>query len=390
MLSATLVGALSSCVLQLTNLLQAGGYCENESQHREILHRSMGHYVSAPFARPVRNDCANASRHVSRSQSLIERFQQNGGRIRRVGAHDLLPSFEVRDEWVIECDFDHFGGTSDDLCDVLAALQVVELNVSRSADSACAADFVHHISGKTLRSVAIHGFTLNDTHTRALSEKFDDISVLSLRGRFDDCALLGLHNIDRLDDLELSSSMISDCGVASIMAETTALKSLRICDLTTCGNWSSVAPVSVSDLRLENCRFRKGAALCVSRLQAVEVCSLKYSSGVTDSIVTSLAAFPDLQGLDLTDTCVTIEGIAVFVSVESLRSLVLRDCDYIDERAEGYLGKMTSLERLSIEGTGISEFAASRLRARNPALILSSSAADRWVDPFVGGQLPVD
>lgn len=159
--------------------------------------------------------------------------------------------------------------------------------------------------------------------------KAPNLKSISLSGQgFDDRVVPYLHEMDKLEDLHLRHTQLTDAGLAD-------LNSLK----------------HLVSLDLEQCSLTGKGLLKLSDLKDLKLLELE-GNPIEDPSLSALKNFPELESLDLTMTHATSESLVNLKFVPKLRELSLGGVPLTDD-ALAHLEPLVNLEILRLPSTGI-------------------------------------
>ncbi|HEY2411169.1 MAG TPA: hypothetical protein VGI40_02945, partial [Pirellulaceae bacterium] len=125
-------------------------------------------------------------------------------------------------------------------------------------------------------------------------------------------------------------------------------------------------------LQLVRAKTSSDALLPISRLQKLETLLLYQTPGIDDVALRHISALKHLRRLELIDTAVTDDGLALLASLPALEHLVLRICPITDAGMR-HIGELNSLTYLQVATDNVGDAGISHLRNLSSLKILSLS-----------------
>lgn len=174
-----------------------------------------------------------------------------------------------------------------------------------------------------------------------------------------DAAFLGLDCFTRLEELNLSDTLITDATLSRI-ARCTKLKRLLLArtPITNAGLQFLSSLVHLEELDLSaqgrgNNRITIAGLDCLRGMTKLRTLNL-FGTAADDSVLTLLAPLQNLGGLDLRSTKVTGAGLVHLSKLVNLWLLELEGLPVGDEHVK-HLARLTNLGRLTLSGRRITD-----------------------------------
>ncbi len=228
---------------------------------------------------------------------------------------------------------------------------------------------------------------VDDDHLRELTSNVQ-VGHLRLYGtRISDRGLRALRPLELLDDLDLGETKVTAAGLDDIAA----LPSLRKLYLPVSIEADDIARrlVGMKDLEVlsgGNEKFSNDGLRNIAKFESLEYLDIAGNRFTADGL-RELQRLHHLRRLTFWHCGITDDGIAAISAIPSVRGLAFYDCQKITDAGMRYVGEMTGLRSLCIDGApGVGDAGVLQLRGLKwlQSLELRVNLTDRALDALVG------
>ena len=319
------------------------------------------------------------------SHPKLRGVRQQGGRIQHVSEGLFTPDFSFTNTWNVECTVPPFQGSEADLEEIIRTFNISDITVQATTEKPLEGSFLAALNHDPLHDMDLKNVVLDQESTRILADNADQLARLRLRcTALNDSQLAELNRCRSLHSLEISSDRITDQSLTVLVEGAPRLSFVELSGSGINGRFLSKIGRAVSWLRLDDCAITDEALKSLRQIPDIEVFSIRHAVNVTDAGIKDVSSLKMLTGLDVTGTRISKVGLLLLSKLDSLDTLVLDDCNEIDDDCVETLVAFPSITRLSIQNTSLTEAGVARLREKLPDCKIAVSDEERWVDPFTG------